>query len=214
MPQNSNNIKTSYSQWSETYDQAENKTRDLEGKAIRQMLRDITFETCLEVGCGTGKNTEWLVQNAKSVMAIDLTMEMIEKAQQKISSKKVVFKERDICQPWDLGKKKFDLISFSLVLEHIDNLDFVFIQLSQYLSPAGYVYIGEYHPFRQYLGKQARYETHEGMQMVDAYQHHLSDFAHLAHKFNFQIRLIEEFFDENEERSIPRILCLLLQARA
>lgn len=53
-------VEGAYNQWSEQYDSNENKTRDLEAIALREMLGKIQFENCLEIGCGTGKNTEWL----------------------------------------------------------------------------------------------------------------------------------------------------------
>ncbi|MEJ7678641.1 MAG: methyltransferase domain-containing protein [Segetibacter sp.] len=61
-----------YNTWASQYDTNDNKTRDLEGQALRSSLADISFNSCLEIGCGTGKNTEWLIQKAKQVTAIDL----------------------------------------------------------------------------------------------------------------------------------------------
>lgn len=51
------NVETAYNKWAEQYDTNENKTRDLEGVSLRKTLANINFEECLEIGCGTGKNT-------------------------------------------------------------------------------------------------------------------------------------------------------------
>ncbi len=51
-----------YNNWSGTYDIVENKTRDLEAKAIRSILKEVQVDHILEIGCGTGKNTVWLVE--------------------------------------------------------------------------------------------------------------------------------------------------------
>jgi hypothetical protein len=50
-------VRKAYDTWSSSYDTDENKTRDLEAIALRTMLEAIPFENCLEIGCGTGKNT-------------------------------------------------------------------------------------------------------------------------------------------------------------
>jgi ubiquinone/menaquinone biosynthesis C-methylase UbiE len=49
------NIKEAYNHWAKQYDTNLNKTRDLEAVALRESLANISFQTCLEIGCGTGK---------------------------------------------------------------------------------------------------------------------------------------------------------------
>jgi len=77
------NVQQSYNYWAEQYDTNDNKTRDLEAIALRKTLSNISFDTVLEVGCGTGKNTVWLLEKTKQVTAIDLSEEMLAKAKQK-----------------------------------------------------------------------------------------------------------------------------------
>ncbi len=54
-------VNESYDIWSEVYDSVENKTRDLEKIAAKNVLSKYKFKTLIELGCGTGKNTEWLL---------------------------------------------------------------------------------------------------------------------------------------------------------
>ena len=58
-------VQKAYDNWSQQYDTNINKTRDLEALALQEMLTKIEFENCLEIGCGTGKNTTWLFTKAK-----------------------------------------------------------------------------------------------------------------------------------------------------
>src|SRR5688572_18487997 len=109
-----------YDQWSAQYDTNENKTRDLEAQALRHILHHLSFERCLEIGCGTGKNTSWLFTKANHITAVDLSEEMLAKARKKISSPKVQFHKADITAEWDFASGMYDLITFSLVLEHIE----------------------------------------------------------------------------------------------
>src|SRR4051812_45191966 len=148
-----------YNLWAKQYDSNNNKTRDLEAVALRTCLAAVSFDNCLEIGCGTGKNTAWLVERAKHVTAIDLSDEMLAKAREKITSDKVQFKQANILFEWTFRTELYDLVTFSLILEHIENLDPVFYEVSQALIPGGHVYIGELHPFKQYAGSKARFDT-------------------------------------------------------
>jgi ubiquinone/menaquinone biosynthesis C-methylase UbiE len=202
------NVKEAYRVWSEIYDSNLNKTRDLEGIALRSVLNSFQFHHCLEVGCGTGKNTAWFVTKAQKVTSIDLSEEMLQLAKNKIHNKRVEFLQVDINNAWTFTNDSFDLVSFSLVLEHIEKLDHVFAEASRLLNQNGHLYLGELHPFKQYSGSKARFETEEGMQIVDCFNHHISDFIRVANKHGFILASLDEFFDEDNPE-IPRILTLL-----
>jgi len=206
------NVKTAYNIWAEQYDTNENKTRDLEGFSLRKTLSNIQFDSCLEIGCGTGKNTEWLISKANKILAVDLSNEMLAKAKTKIQSNNVEFIQADINNEWNFAhNRQFDLVVFSLVLEHIDNLDSVFEKTSKAVNDNGYVYIGELHPFKQYNGTKARFETENGLQIVPCFNHNISDFTTAAKNHGFTLVGLEEFFDNNDRTNIPRILTLLFK---
>ncbi len=206
------NVQKAYDSWSVQYDTNLNKTRDLEALALQETLSNIEFESCLEIGCGTGKNTAWLLTKAKTITAVDLSAEMLAKAKEKINSYKVNFIQADILQDWDFVNTKYDLTTFSLVLEHIENLEPVFEKVSKLITEGGHVYIGELHPFKQYSGSKARFTTTEGEQVVTCFNHHVSDFTQAAKKYGFTIVQINEYFDEGDRNAIPRILSILLKA--
>ncbi len=205
------NLQAAYKVWSEQYDSNENKTRDLEAMALRAILSTISFDSCLEMGCGTGKNTVWLEQKASHVKAVDLSKEMMDVARTKVQTNKVNFELADINQDWNFANGQYDLAVFSLVLEHIENLHPVFEKLAKCIQPGGHVYMGELHPFKQYAGSKARYQTAEGEQVVTCFNHHLSDFTNAAINNGFYITTIKEYFDEDNKFNIPRILALLFQ---
>ncbi len=200
-----------YNNWASQYDTNINKTRDLEGMVMRSILSAIRFENCLEIGCGTGKNTVWFIEKANQVTSVDFSQEMLAKAKEKITSNNVQFVQTDITKEWAFINQLYDLVSFSLVLEHIENLDHIFKQVSQSLKPGGHVYIGELHPFKQYAGSKARFETDNGVQVVDCFTHHVSDFIHTAKKHGLSLVDINEHFDDDNRNGIPKILTILLK---
>jgi ubiquinone/menaquinone biosynthesis C-methylase UbiE len=205
-----------YNTWASQYDTNANKTRDLEGTALRASLAHLSFDRCLEIGCGTGKNTQWLTERARQITAVDLSEEMLAKAREKIPSGGVQFRQADITAGWAFRDGLYDLVSFSLVLEHIQDLGHIFREAASSLLPGGYVYVGELHPFKQYTGTKARFDTEEGRQVVECFIHHISDFTGAARQHGLTLIGIDEYFDEEEgqepageQHSIPRILTLL-----
>ena len=200
-----------YNAWAAQYDTNNNKTRDLEAGSLRNILSSLSFNNCLEIGCGTGKNTAWLIEKAAHITAVDLSEAMLAKAKEKITADRVHFVQADITKPWTFATKQYDLVTFSLVLEHIEELEPVFAKASQSLCTGGYLYVGELHPFKQYTGSKARFDTAEGVQVVTCYNHHLSDFMRAAKKHRLQVADIHEYFDNNNPNSIPRILTMLFQ---
>ncbi|MDY0083595.1 MAG: methyltransferase domain-containing protein [Ignavibacteriaceae bacterium] len=202
------NVEEAYKYWSEQYDTNQNKTRDLEAISLRETLNDIRFENCLEIGCGTGKNTEWLITKGHKIIAVDLSEEMLTIARNKISNDNVQFLKADINEDWTFTNEKFDLVVCSLVLEHIENINRIFKLISEHLTENGILYIGELHPFKQYLGSKAGYENEEGKQTVTGFTHHISEFISLAKQNGLIITEVKEYFDDGDTTSIPRILTL------
>lgn len=205
------NTKNVYAVWSGEYDTNNNRTRDLEAAALQACINNKNFTHCLEIGCGTGKNTLTLLHAADKVTAVDFSEEMLAIAKQKIFSENVSFITADITQKWDFAVEPFDLITFSLVLEHIEDLNEIFKKANTALIVGGTVYVGELHPFKQYTGSKARIESKEETLVADCYIHHLSDFTQYAIDNGFAVTTINEYWDEGDNNGIPRILSLLLK---
>lgn len=202
------NVKEAYKHWSVQYDKNVNKTRDLEAISIRDILSDIKFNKCLEIGCGTGKNTEWLVTKGENILSVDLSEEMLAIAKQKITTKSVMFLKVDVTEKWDFTSETFDLVVCSLVLEHIENINIVIRRIAEHLIIGGLLYIGELHPFKQYTGSKAKFENETGEQIVTAFTHHITDFTEAANTNGLEIEVIKEYFDDNDRKNPPRILAL------
>lgn len=204
-------INEAYNSWAETYDTVQNKTRDLEKTAKQETLQQYNFDTVIELGCGTGKNTEWLLQHAKLVLAFDFSSEMLEKAKAKITSEKVKFQQADIDQTWPLENNAADLVTCSLILEHIQNLNFIFSETHRILKPGGKFYICELHPFKQYSGSKARFESEVGLVELEVYIHNVSDYVNSAFQKGFKLLELKEWFDENNKANIPRLISFVFE---
>jgi ubiquinone/menaquinone biosynthesis C-methylase UbiE len=201
--------KDAYNNWAKTYDTVVNKTRDLDAEAIRDVLDNVEVKNIIEIGCGTGKNTVWLKDKCKKLKAVDFSKEMLALAKEKITDKKVVFKQADINEKWTFGKA--DLITCSLVLEHIKDIDYVFEQAAESLNKKGQFFVCEYHPYRQLQGKGAKFE-HDGKELaLEYFVHHLSEFYKVAQDNGFECLRFQEWFDPEDRKGVPRLVSFLFQ---
>jgi ubiquinone/menaquinone biosynthesis C-methylase UbiE len=201
------NTEEAYNRWANSYDSIVNKTRDLEKTAATKTLRDADFSRTVEIGCGTGKNTVWIAEKAKELLAVDFSEEMMKNARQKITSSHVQFQRADITQEWNFSTAT--LITCSLVLEHIEDIDFVFGQVSATLESGGWFYLCELHPYKQLQASRARFE-HEGeLIQLEYFIHHISDYHSIAVKNNLQCIRLEEWFDDNDKTTTPRLVSFL-----
>lgn len=198
-----------YNRWSKSYDIVDNKTRDLEAKTIRTVLNEISCQHIIEIGCGTGKNTSWLAQHCQRLTAIDFSEEMLKQAKEKIKDPKIEFQHADITIPWRMDPA--DLISCSLVLEHIDDLSFIFEQAALSLTSGGQFYICELHPYKQMQGSRARFEEGDTTIHLEYFVHHISEYMAAAFDNGFTCISLLEWFDNNHKDSVPRLVSYLFR---
>lgn len=204
-------ISDSYNAWASSYDAGKNNTRDLEAEVLRNTFLNPHYGNILELGCGTGKNTQWLSEKADFVIALDFSANMIARARQKIKAENVTFTEADLTTEWPVKPGWANLITCSLVLEHIEDLDHIFAEAARALKRNGKFYICELHPGRQYAGSRANFETKAGTHFPDAYTHHLSDFLNAAKANKFKLLEVNEYFDDVDKKTIPRLLSLVFE---
>jgi malonyl-CoA O-methyltransferase len=206
-------IQNAYNEWSGTYDNDENLTRDLDQRVTMELLGNLHFDSILEIGCGTGKNTAFYAKIGSIVHAVDFSRGMLEQAKQKIQADNVHFSLMDLKQRWDFRDQFFDLVTCNLVLEHIENLPFVFGEAARVLQDKGYLFINELHPFRQYDGKKARFYRNEAKIEVDAFVHHVSDFFNAATGNGLTLIKLNEYWHEEDRNKLPRILSMMFEKR-
>jgi malonyl-CoA O-methyltransferase len=207
-------IQKAYNAWSSSYDTDENLTRDLDERVTREVLAGRRFHSILEIGCGTGKNTPFLSRIGTKVLAVDFSPGMIGKAREKVRAANVRFSVADLTRKWPCDDGSFDLIVCSLVLEHIQDLSFIFSEACRVLEEKGGFLIDELHPFRQYEGKKARFQRGDQVTEVPAFVHHISDFLDAASNNGLRLIKLDECWHAEDSRGKPpRLVSLLFEKR-
>ena len=202
-------IKEEYDQWSSTYDSDRNLTRDLAASVLESTFSGQRFQSIVETGCGTGRNTPFLATIGKKIHAIDFSERMMEKAKIKTNAENVTFTRADLTKQWPCDDVSADLIVCSLVLEHIEDLHHIFCEASRVLQKEGKFFICELHPFRQYKGTKAAFEREGKLSEIDAFVHHISDFLSAAKMNGLMLNDLNEWWHAEDQDKPPRVISFI-----
>ena len=200
-------IRDAYTRWSVTYDTDRNLTRDLDQIATQQTLGSHTYATILELGCGTGKNTALLADLGQQVIALDFSEGMIAQARAKLNADNVRFSLADLTRRWPVADHSVDLVVCNLVLEHIENLTFIFAEADRILAQGGQFFISELHPFKQYQGAKATF----GGEQIPAFVHHVSEFVNTAQIDGFALTTFREWWHDEDRDKLPRLVSFVFE---
>lgn len=135
----------------ETYnkhvDSYENKFMDFDSykKRIQAFCEILEPETSiLDIGCGPGNVEKLLIKSGKEfeILGIDLSNEMINRAQANVISTSVNFKVADV-RKMDLEKNSFDAVIASFCLPHLTNeeAEKLIEDISRVLRDSGLLYL-------------------------------------------------------------------------
>lgn len=209
-------VAAAYDRWAGTYDTDENKTREMAGAVLRQSNLELTSREVIEIGCGTGRNTQWLVEQGATVLALDFSEGMLQQARARAQTSNARFVQHDIRSAWPVENDSADVIIAMLVLEHIDGLGPIFAEASRALRKGGDLFLCELHPIRQLAGGQAQFTVHETgkRERVAAYLHDVSEYVNTGLDSGFEVVHLGEWRDPNvERRDPPRLLSVQFKLR-
>ena len=205
-------IADAYNEWAETYDTDQNRTRDLAGQVLRQVDLNFADRKVIEIGCGTGRNTEWLAsRGADEIIALDFSEAMLARARERVHDPGVRFVHHDVRDTWPLANGCANLAIAILVLEHVDELEPFFTEAARTLAGDGELFICELHPMRQLLGGQAQFtSTHTSeRKLVPAFLHNVSNYVNSALSAGFELLNMGEWRDADASpKDLPRLLSL------
>jgi len=209
---NKSEIAAAYDRWAETYDSDPNRTRELAAQVLRKV--DLTFEDrkVIEVGCGTGRNTDWLATRAAHVTALDFSEAMLRRAREHLQASRVRFIQHDIRQSWPLEDACADFVIAVLILEHVEILELFFAEAARVLGVGGELFICELHSRRQLRGGQAQFTDTQTVEreLVPAFLHSVSDYVNAGLLAGFKLQRLDEWRDDDTAvTSIPRLLSLV-----
>lgn len=194
-----------YNRWAATYDAMANRTRDQSMARLRAWTAHYEGRDVLELGCGTGLNTEHLAMTAGAVTALDFSDGMLGEARARLARAEVRFLQHDLATPLPLADESFDVVVESLVLEHIEDVAPVFAEVARVLRPGGQFLMSELHPYKQLQGGQARFVEDGGETPIVAFRHTIAEFVNAAVDAGLTIA---ELLEEEDPGKGPRLFSL------
>lgn len=213
-PARSQEVARAYDRWAATYDDDRNATRDLDAVVVRRAPLVLEGRDVLELGCGTGKNTEFLAAHARQVHAMDFSEGMIARAHQRIVTPNVRFVRHDLRDPWPLPGASVDVVIGNLVLEHVHDLAPVYFEAARVLRPGGQLFVCELHPYRQLLGGQAQFTDPASGESVrvTAHVHTVSEYVNGGIEAGMSLRALGEWIEDGAPLDAPpRLISLLFE---
>ncbi len=181
--------------------------------AIKSLSSEVDGRKVLEVGCGGGILTEWLISEGANVIAFDISEKMVEHTKKRVGSKADV-RVADLSKPLDfIESDLIDIIIASLVLHYIYNWLPVFEEFLRILNKNGEIVISVHHPHADwkwfnrpnYFKKELYEDTWniEGKSFTIKFYHRtLANMYAIFRKFGFYVDVLLEPFPVKEAKEI------------
>jgi ubiquinone/menaquinone biosynthesis C-methylase UbiE len=148
-----------YAAWSETYDVVPNALIDVEERTLRPLLAELPAGDALDVACGTGRVTAILAELGHSVVGVDPSEEMLDRARAKGLS--ATFRTGSF-ERLPSEDSSADLVTCMLALTHVTDLGPAFREFARVLRPGGAVVTTDIHPIATALGGAALFRRADG----------------------------------------------------
>ncbi len=117
-----------------------------ERPATIALLGDVRGLRVLEIGCGSGRLSEWLLDHGAVVTALDVSRAMADLARARLGDRATVL-VADLSEPLSFaGTGEFDLVVGSLVMHYVRDWESVLKELRRVLRPQGTVVFSTHHP--------------------------------------------------------------------
>ena len=112
---------------------------------IYEAIRKGQGKRVLDIGFGTGVLAGKLYENGYDITGIDFSERMIQIAQEKMPSARLIQHDFSKGMPTELADSKFDAIICTYAIHHMDDASkIIFLrEIQTHLNPAGRIYIGD-----------------------------------------------------------------------
>ena len=125
-----------------------------EWHALRQLLPGFKGKRVLDLGCGYGWHCRYAAEHgAVSVLGIDLSTKMLEKASLMTTDPKIQY-QRSAIEDFEGNPESFDVVLSSLAIHYLSDFDSLCKNIYRMLSPQGTFVFSVEHPIFTAYGNQ------------------------------------------------------------
>jgi SAM-dependent methyltransferase len=183
--------RTGYGAWAPTYEDTVQDAMDVE---LLDALTEVdpAGAVVADLGCGSGRTGSWLREHgAEAIDGVDVTPEMLELARRRGVFRSLT--EADVAAT-GLARGAYDLVTTSLVDEHLADLRPLYAEAARLLRPGGtYVIVGFHPHFIMASGMPTHFDDATGEPVaIVTHVHQLSDQVAAAHAAAFRLAELRE----------------------
>jgi malonyl-CoA O-methyltransferase len=149
-------VADAYNRWSTNYDTYDNSMVLMASRVVADVSRGVAGRDVMEFGCGTGRNLADLKRaGARRLAGFDLSEGML--AQARARDPTFELHCQDMTAPAPFAGGSFDLVLFSLTLEHVADMAGPMAEARRLVRPGGTIHVVEIHPFLSLGGLGAHF---------------------------------------------------------
>jgi SAM-dependent methyltransferase len=129
-----------YGTWVEFYDEPGNQLLEVEQPIVREIIDGLRAGIALDAACGTGRHSAYLASRGHTVLGVDSSPEMLERARAKVPAGE--FQVADL-HDLPFPDRHVDLVVCALALMHVPRLEPMLAELVRVLRPGGSLVISD-----------------------------------------------------------------------
>jgi len=193
-----------YGLWASSYDNGRSPLLALEQRYLEPLLPAIEGREILDVGCGTGRWLEWLLQRgATRVYGADFSAEMLRYAIRKKQLAGRVVRASGVALPFQ--NSQFDLVLSSFMIGHIQSVTRVAGEIARVTRPGAQFFLSDFHPQALSRGWKRSFRAHGQVFEVATARHRLDDICERFENRGFRLlQRMECCFGEPEREIFER----------
>ena len=146
---------TVFDSWAEVYDSQPNPLLSLEQRVLDSLLPDVRGLDVLDVGCGTGRWLQRLVDKVpRCLLGVDISPEMLLVAGAKVGDISDLRLGSCTALPFENGSA--DLVLSTFVVSYVDDLVACAQEMHRVARPGTTIFLSDMHPQAEAAGKWKR----------------------------------------------------------
>jgi ubiquinone/menaquinone biosynthesis C-methylase UbiE len=179
-----------YGSWAEFYDEPGNQLVDVEQPVVREILDALPRGVALDAACGTGRHSAYLASLGHTVIGVDSSAAMLERAREKVPGGE--FHEAEL-HDLPLPDDHVDVVVCALALVHVPDLEPVLAEFVRVLRPGGSLVISDQRGLIRGIGLPVvKARARGGLGYMPIRSRLTSDYLAAALPLGLQVRRCEE----------------------
>ncbi|WP_181685362.1 class I SAM-dependent methyltransferase [Halorhabdus salina] len=194
-------VRDAYDELAASYDaeiESNAYNEHIEFPAMTSLIPEVEGKRILDAGCGTGRYTEWLIEQGADVVGVDVSEAMLEEARTKLGSR-ATFHREDLGDALTFAEDDaFDGVVSSLALGYVESWETALSEFARVLEPGGFLVFSVMHPLDTVQADESstyfevEQQTHEWAVDVPYYRRPFSAILNPLLEAGFRVAKIRE----------------------